>query len=66
MEVKGRILGVTLEQVAAYLGWDTGSLIRYLNGTWPLSPERADALELSLKLDEPEAAAILHLPRKRR
>jgi transcriptional regulator with XRE-family HTH domain len=44
-EANRRILGVTLEQVAQYLGWDEGSLRRYLKGAWRLSSERAAALE---------------------
>lgn len=66
VEAKRRVLGVTFEQVADYLGWDAGTLTRYLNGTWRLSLERADALERFLGLDEQEAAAVLAIPRRRR
>lgn len=43
---KRRVLGVTVDQVAQCLGWDEGSLRRYLKGTWRLSRERTNALEL--------------------
>lgn len=45
VEAKSREFGATNERVAAYLGWDTGSLTRYLNGTSRLSPVRAGVLE---------------------
>lgn len=37
VERKRRALGVTMEQVAQYLGWDSGSLRHYLDGRWRLS-----------------------------
>jgi transcriptional regulator with XRE-family HTH domain len=33
-EARRRALGMTFSQAALHLGWDTGSLTRYLNGTW--------------------------------
>lgn len=63
-EAKRRSLGTTLDQVAQYLGWDEGSLRRYLKGRWRLSSERADALERFL--GENEGAAISALPRRKR
>jgi hypothetical protein len=45
VEAKRRQLGMTFEQVAWYLGWDPGTLTRYLNGTWRMSDERAAKLE---------------------
>lgn len=66
VEAKRRQLGVTLEQVARYLGWDAGSLTRYLNGTWRLSPKRADTLEQFLDLDAEAAAAVLAMARRKR
>jgi hypothetical protein len=48
LEAKQRTLGVSLAQVARYLGWDPGSLRRYLDGTWHLSPDRRKALETFL------------------
>ena len=45
LTAKRRVTGMTFEQAAHLLGWDTGSLTRYLNGTWRMPPERADALE---------------------
>lgn len=44
-EAKRRSLGATLDQVAQYLGWDEGSLRRYLWGKWRLSPHRSGILE---------------------
>jgi transcriptional regulator with XRE-family HTH domain len=58
--------GVTIEQVADYLGWDAGTLARYLDGKWRLSRERGEALGRFLGLDAPEAGAVLVVPRRRR
>jgi len=66
LTAKRRELGVTFEQAAKYLGWDPGSLSRYLNGTWALNPTRAEALERFLGLDKQDAAAVLAMPRRRR
>ena len=65
-EAKRRTLGVTLEQVARYLGWDEGSLRRYLKGTWRLSSERAAALEQFLELEGNETIEVVSKPRRRR
>lgn len=66
-EAKRRSLGASLDQVAQHLGWDEGSLRRYLRGEWQLSPERADALERFLILgDEKAIAKVLATPRRRR
>jgi transcriptional regulator with XRE-family HTH domain len=66
VEAKRRELGVTFEQAAKYLGWDPGSLTRYLNGTWALSPTRAEALERFLAMDERAAEALQKSPRRAR
>lgn len=66
VEAKRRVLGTTFEQLAGYLSWDSGSLARYLNGTWRLPPERADALERFLNLGVEAAASMRTLPRHRR
>lgn len=66
VEAKRRVLGVTFEQVAGYLEWDPSSLSRYLNGTWRLSPERAQALEQFLGLDVEAAASVLAIARRGR
>jgi transcriptional regulator with XRE-family HTH domain len=65
-DAKRRSLGVTLDQAAQYLGWDEGSLRRYLRGTWRLSRSRAEALERFLALDKGTASTVLSLPRRRR
>lgn len=65
VEAKRRSLGATRDQVAQYLGWDEGSLRRYLRGDWRLSPRRAEALEQFLALHEEAAPAVLSLPRRR-
>ena len=52
--------------MANYLGWDTGSLSRYLNGTWRLSSEYADALEDFLDLDGVAAVAVSRMTRRER
>jgi transcriptional regulator with XRE-family HTH domain len=66
VQAKRRHLGVTFEQVAGYLGWDPGSLTRYLNGTWRLSPERAHALEQFLGLGVEAAPSLLAMARRKR
>jgi transcriptional regulator with XRE-family HTH domain len=65
LEAKQRSLGVSLAQVARYLGWDPGSLRRYLDGTWRLSSDRRAALEAFLA-GEVEALAELHSLGRRR
>jgi len=64
VEAKRRVLGVTLDQVAAYLGWDASSLRRYLNGTWRMPNHRARALEQFLDLGAEAAAVVLAMPRR--
>ena len=51
LKAKRRELGATFCQVAQHLGWDEGTLTRYLNGTWRIPLARADALEAFLKAD---------------
>lgn len=48
LAAKRRALGVTFDQVAKHLGWDPGTLTRYLNGTWRMPPARAATLEMFL------------------
>lgn len=66
LHAKRRATGITFDQVAAYLGWDTGSLTRYFNGTWRMLPERAEAMERFLDMNERAAAAVLARPKRRR
>lgn len=56
LEAKRRASGMTFSQVARHLGWDEGTLTRYLSGTWRMPAARARALEKFLGTD---AAAIL-------
>lgn len=63
-EVKRRVLGVTLDQVAAYLGWDQGSLYRYIRGVWRMPPARAAAMEVFLTAAPTNLAALLNMPRR--
>lgn len=65
-EAKRRSLGLTVDQAAEYLGWDEGSLRRYLRGKWQLSSERAATLEQFLELDGNVAQAVSSMPRRRR
>jgi transcriptional regulator with XRE-family HTH domain len=65
LAAKQRRLGASLAQIARHLGWDPGSLRRYLNGTWRISPIRRDALEAFLKAED-TALAGLHSLRRRR
>ncbi len=50
LKAKRRALGVTFSQIARHLGWDPGSLSRYLNGTRRIPPARAASLEAFLNL----------------
>jgi len=45
-------LGASLAQIAKYLGWDAGSLRRYLDGTWRISLGRRNALEAFLDAED--------------
>jgi transcriptional regulator with XRE-family HTH domain len=65
LEAKRRLLGATFAQVARYLGWDPGTLTRYLNGTWRMSDERATELEAFLSASEEDLAGTRRLPRRR-
>ena len=65
LEAKRRVLGATHSQIAGYLGWDPGTLRRYLNGTWRMPPARAATLDAFLSAGATEVAAILRLPRRR-
>jgi transcriptional regulator with XRE-family HTH domain len=65
LKAKRRELGVTFAQVARYLEWDTGTLSRYLNGTWHMPPPRAALLEAFLVVGEAELARLWQLPRGR-
>jgi transcriptional regulator with XRE-family HTH domain len=65
VEAKQRRLGASLAQVARYLGWDPGSLKRYLDGTWRISLNRRDALEAFLDAED-GALAGLHSLKCRR
>jgi transcriptional regulator with XRE-family HTH domain len=51
LEAKRRAWGTTHDQVAEQLGWDPGTLTRYLNGTWPIPVPRKAALERLLSAD---------------
>ena len=65
LEAKQRRLGASLTQVARYLGWDPGSLRRYLDGTWRISLERRAAFEAFLEADDRALAGLLSLKRQR-
>jgi transcriptional regulator with XRE-family HTH domain len=65
LEAKRRRLGITYDQVAQHLGWDPGSLRRYLDGTWPIPPNRRDALEAFLDAETTALAGLLSLKRRR-
>jgi transcriptional regulator with XRE-family HTH domain len=65
VEAKQRTLGASLAQVARHLGWDPGSLKRYLDGTWRISPDRCQVLEAFLNTDDDALAAVHSLKRRR-
>jgi transcriptional regulator with XRE-family HTH domain len=54
LQAQRRVVGVTLSQVARYLGWDPGTLSRYLSGTWRMPPARAAMLEAFLSAEATE------------
>lgn len=45
LKAKRRRTGFTFSEVAEHLGWDEGTLTRYLSGTWQAPGDRALALE---------------------
>jgi transcriptional regulator with XRE-family HTH domain len=51
LEAKRRATGMRFSQVAKRLGWDEGTLTRYLNGTWRMPADRVRALEELLCAD---------------
>ena len=65
LEAKRRLLGVTFAQVARHLGWDPGTLARYLSGRWRMPPQRAEVLETFLAAEEADLAPVRRLPRQR-
>jgi transcriptional regulator with XRE-family HTH domain len=65
LEAKQRSLGVSLAQVARYLGWDPVSLRRYLDGTWRISLDRLAALEAFLDAEDGALAGLHSLNRRR-
>jgi DNA-binding XRE family transcriptional regulator len=65
LEAKQRTLGASLAQVARHLGWDPGSLRRYLDGTWRISPDRRQVLETFLNAEEAALAGLHSLKRQR-
>ena len=65
LQAKRRTLGVTFSQVARYLGWNTGTLARYLSGRWRMPPDRAKVFETFLAAEEANLASIRQLPRRR-
>lgn len=65
LEAKQRSLGATLSQVAGHLGWDPGSLRRYLDGTWRISEGRREVLESFLNADDVALAGLNLLNRGR-
>jgi transposase len=65
LQAKQRRLGASFAQVARYLGWDPGSLRRYLDGTWRISLDRWDALEAFLHAEDGALAGLHSLKRRR-
>lgn len=54
LKAKRRVTGMTFSQVARHLGWDEGTLTRYLNGTWRMPPARHAALNDFLRVSAPD------------
>lgn len=59
LEGKRRATGMTFGQVAERLGWDEGTLTRYLNGTWRMLPARRYTLEAFLNCEDTVPLACL-------
>ena len=66
LQAKRRTLGVTFSQVARYLGWNSGTLARYLSGRWRMPPDRAKAFETFLAAEDADLARVRQLPRRSR
>jgi hypothetical protein len=64
LEAKRRNLGVTFDQVAKYLGWDAGTLTRYLSGAWRIPAARAITLEAFLSASASGLGSIHQLLRR--
>jgi hypothetical protein len=58
-------MGASLAQIARHLGWDPGSLRRYLDGTWRMLPDRRGALEAFLNAEDATLAGLHKLRRRR-
>ncbi len=65
LEAKQRRLGTSLAQIARHLGWDPGSLRRYLDGTWGISPDRRTLLEAFLNAKDETLVGLRSLKRRR-
>ncbi|MDP2331827.1 MAG: helix-turn-helix transcriptional regulator [Reyranella sp.] len=65
LQAKRRELGVTFSEVARHVGWDEGTLTRYLNGTWRMPPAREAALDEFLTTPTAELASVHHRLRRR-
>jgi hypothetical protein len=65
LEAKQRRLGASFAQIARYLGWDPGSLKRYLDGTWRISPDRREVLEAFLDAQDGDLTGVYSLKRRR-
>lgn len=57
---------MTFAEVAEHLGWDEGTLTRYLNGTWRIPANRMAVLELLLSSKNTDLTDIRRLPRRLR
>jgi transcriptional regulator with XRE-family HTH domain len=64
LQAKRRVLGATFSQVARYLGWNDGTLTRYLKGTWRMPAARAAQFEVFLLATDGELASIHRLSRR--
>lgn len=65
VEGKRQLLGVTLSQVAQHLGWDEGTLRRYLNRAVAIPEKREQALNAFLETDAAMLESIRSLPRRK-
>jgi transcriptional regulator with XRE-family HTH domain len=65
LAAKQRRLGTSLAQIARHLGWDPGSLRRYLDGTWGISPDRRTLLEAFLNAKDEALVGLRSLKRRR-
>ena len=65
LAAKQRSLGASHAQIARHLGWDPGTLRRYISGAWRISPNRRASLEEFLNAEDAALVGLHSLKRRR-